>query len=679
MARGPSESGRPARATTDVETVAERRAGPNEVPARAGTEPPLEAQDAPAGLVDRLKRSAVHVSRGSRGSSMSLTTMADALLDDEVRRTRQFIMMGWLVSIGAIVVVPFVDAPRAMAITYIAAMVWGMVMSFYFWLRFADPSRYGEKPMLTLAMLAIINAHVAILFLGLYSIGPAIMVIGIHFAARSEAERAARYIFATGVICYAIVSSIVITGLIDDPGVFDTDIATSRLTLAAGSLSVLGVYALAYYTARALRRASRHSIESLQNATRLASQRKALMDELRADLERALRVGGPGRHTDQVVGSFKLGFVLGRGAMGEVYEAANVTTNEPAAVKLLRRELLADPTHVARFLRESKASGALASPYVVRVLEAAAPDDGVPYLAMERLVGHTLAELLRQESRLAVEDVASSSAGHVGAGVDAASEAGIVHRDLKPQNLFRSDGPATQWKILDFGVATLADDSGTLTQGGIVGTPSYMAPEQAQGARVDGRADVYAVAAVAYRCLTGRHPFIAPRYAVAAVRGRPSDAAAAERLRLVRRAEHRSLDGPSRSRNLRRSVHDRRRVRRRIRARVGRQPREQAPQACRRADRQACLGGDTVSPTQGAHTNAGSHFLRTTLTTAADALRTEEVERTRTVLAHGDWPSRSRCSCSRLSCPAIAASRPSCSRSSASACSRVLVARAASA
>jgi len=93
---------------------------------------------------------------------------------------------------------------------------------------------------------------------------------------------------------------------------------------------------------------------------------------------------------------------------------------------------------------------------------------------------------------------------HVGAGLDAAWAAGIIHRDIKPQNLFHD----RTWKILDFGVATLIDESsGTLTQGAIIGTPSYMAPEQAQGKRLDGRADLYALAAVAYRCATGRHPF----------------------------------------------------------------------------------------------------------------------------------------------------------------------------
>jgi len=227
------------------------------------------------------------------------------------------------------------------------------------------------------------------------------------------------------------------------------------------------------------------------------------MAELRADLERALRIGGPGRYTEQTVGAFKLGVVLGRGAMGEVYEAVHATTSEPAAVKLLRRELLSDATTVARFLREARAAGALASPHVVRVLDASPADASLPYLAMERLHGVSLAELLRRESKLA-HAMLVELVRHGGAGVDAAAAAGVVHRDLKPQNLFKTDGG---WKILDFGVATLGEEASNLTQGGVVGTPSYMAPEQAQGRRVDGRADVYALAAVTYRCLTGRHPF----------------------------------------------------------------------------------------------------------------------------------------------------------------------------
>jgi serine/threonine-protein kinase len=252
--------------------------------------------------------------------------------------------------------------------------------------------------------------------------------------------------------------------------------------------------------------ASLTSIDELQRTTRLASQREALMDELRADLERALQVGGPGRYTDHVVGRYKLGIVLGRGAIGEVYQATKAGSDEPAAVKLLRRELLTDTTQIARFMREVRASAALKSPHVVKVYDTAGEGDSLPFLAMEQLQGQTLAEQLRREPKLLPPKVLELCR-HIGSGIDAARAVGIVHRDLKPQNLMlTADGV---WKILDFGVATLNDDSGLLTQGQVVGTPHYMAPEQAQGHKVDFRADLYALATIAYRCLTGRYPFTA--------------------------------------------------------------------------------------------------------------------------------------------------------------------------
>ena len=442
----------------------------------------------------------------SHGSSMSLTTAAEAMRDEEVRRTRLFIRMGWVVSLAVIGIVPFFSAPLEMDVALIAAMLFGIAVSSYFHQRFAQPGGYTDRTMMQLAFIAVVNSNVAVLYFGTFTVTPVILVLGIHFVARTENERAAQLIWAEAAAAHAIIAIAIIAGVIDDPGVFASDRPQRRVDLAAGALFVQGMYALAYYTARAFRGASLSSIEQLQAATRLASQREALMQELRADLEKALRVGGPGRYSEQIVGAYRLGVVIGRGAMGEVYEGAHVDTGDVAAVKLLRRELLADATHVARFLREARASGALASPHVVRVLETAADGAALPYLAMERLHGQTLAEVLRGEPRRPVSEVRDLVA-QVGAGIDAAARAGIVHRDLKPQNLFRCEGPRALWKILDFGVATLSEDAGTLTQGGIVGTPSYMAPEQARGDRVDERADLYALAAVAYRCLTGRHPF----------------------------------------------------------------------------------------------------------------------------------------------------------------------------
>jgi len=474
--------------------------------------PPLTPGRAALGMTPAIAAAAAAAAAETgvsrHGSSLSLTTAADAMRDEEVTRTRLFIRMGWVISVATIGIVPFLSAPARMNAALIGALVLGMIVSLYFHQLFADPTRYTPRAMLTLGMVAAFNANIAILYFGAYTLTPVIMVVGIHFAGRTENLGGAALLWIEGAVLHAAMAIWIIVTL-DDPGILATDAAMTRTELVLGALFIQGTYALAFYTARAFRGASLASIEQLQKATRLTSQREALMAELRADLERALRVGGPGRYTDQTLGSFTLGVVLGRGAMGEVYEAIHTGTGEPAAVKLLRRELLADAVHVARFLREARASGALASPHVVKILETAPDDAAVPYLGMERLRGQTLAEVLRRDARLGLVEVGELLA-QVGAGVDAAAAAGIVHRDLKPQNLFRCDGAHPLWKILDFGVATLSEDAGTLTRGGIVGTPAYMAPEQARGDRVDHRADLYAAAAVAYRCLTGRHPFSGP-------------------------------------------------------------------------------------------------------------------------------------------------------------------------
>jgi len=437
-------------------------------------------------------------------SPLLYTTAADAMRDEEVERTRMFIRMGWLLSVAAMGTIPFVDAPRAMAMVFVIGMLVGMVVSYGYHQAFADPRKYTERSLLSLAVICVINGHIGVLFYGAYTAAPLMVMVGIHFVARTEAERVARWIFATALACYTAIAVAITSGAITDPGVFASQRPLDRATLVTATVFVLGTFWLAYYTARMFRLASLAAIEDLQRATRLTSQRDALMDELRAELERAQRVGGPGRYTGQSVGAYRLGNVLGRGAMGEVYEAVHVETDHPAAVKLLRRELLGDRTQVARFLREARAAGALDSPHVVRVLDASPPEAALPYLAMERLRGHTLAETLRSEANIAHAQVLEVCR-HVGSALDAANAVGIVHRDLKPQNVFLAGDGA--WHLLDFGIATFAEDTGTLTHGEVVGTPHYMAPEQAQGKRVDIRADLFALAAIAYRCLAGRHPF----------------------------------------------------------------------------------------------------------------------------------------------------------------------------
>ncbi len=266
------------------------------------------------------------------------------------------------------------------------------------------------------------------------------------------------------------------------------------------------VFATTYFLARSSRRATETAIARVERANRQIFQKEALLAEARIELDRALRPG-EGRYTEQVVDGWKLGELLGRGGMGEVYRAER--GSELAAIKLLHPIILSDPSHVKRFEREAELARKVKSPYVARVVGTGTGPGGVPYVAMELLLGKDLAWHLRQTPRLRLSGVVEL-VDHGAKALAAIRDAGIVHRDIKPQNLVLEEGGARAWKLLDFGVSRLEASGHTLTQGALVGTPAYMAPEQARLQPVDHRADVYSLAAVAYRALTGKPLFAGP-------------------------------------------------------------------------------------------------------------------------------------------------------------------------
>jgi hypothetical protein len=316
---------------------------------------------------------------------------------------------------------------------------------------------------------------------------------------------------------FIIPASLVASGVMADPGVFAALSATTgeRIATAFLTFSIL-VAALGY--GRVSRRRLQAAVERTNAAMLLARQRDLLLAEANRNLEVVLNLDARrgGRYTGARVGSFELDAIVGRGAMGEVYSAVRSGDGRPAAVKLLTERAAGDAALVKRFLREVEHESRLRSPHIVEVLEAGEAPDGSPYLAMELLVGNDLARHLRQKHRLPLPEVVSL-VDQVARGLEVAHDAGIVHRDLKPQNLFLhdpgSDGggdtepPPPVWKILDFGVSKLRDSSGTLTEGAVVGTPGYIAPEQVHSGSADARADVFALGAVAYRALTGQPPF----------------------------------------------------------------------------------------------------------------------------------------------------------------------------
>jgi serine/threonine-protein kinase len=219
------------------------------------------------------------------------------------------------------------------------------------------------------------------------------------------------------------------------------------------------------------------------------------------------------------MGSYELGELLGRGGMGEVYKATHRMLARPAAIKLIRPEMIAtgDPAGaqlaVQRFRREAEVAASLRSPNTVELYDFGVTDDGTLYFVMELLEGMDLESLVQRHG-----PVAASRVIHIVrqacASLEEAHERGLMHRDIKPANIHLGRlGLVYDFvKVLDFGlVKPIADRSveQTLTTqaGLIIGTPGYMAPEMATGERVDGRADLYAIGCVAYYLLTGQQVF----------------------------------------------------------------------------------------------------------------------------------------------------------------------------
>ncbi|WP_438000182.1 protein kinase [Sorangium sp. So ce185] len=193
------------------------------------------------------------------------------------------------------------------------------------------------------------------------------------------------------------------------------------------------------------------------------------------------------------------------GGMAQIFRARDRLTGEPVAVKILQRR---GPQETHRFLREAQALATLRHPGIVAYVAHGATEGGDLFLAMQWLSGETLAERFLREPLTVPESLALGA--RVAATLGALHRLGVVHRDLKPSNLLLVGGSVDEVTLLDFGVARVAEAGQELTMPGVMlGTPGYMAPEQARGElTIDARADVFALGCVLYRCLTGRPPFV---------------------------------------------------------------------------------------------------------------------------------------------------------------------------
>jgi serine/threonine protein kinase len=222
-------------------------------------------------------------------------------------------------------------------------------------------------------------------------------------------------------------------------------------------------------------------------------------------------------------GRYRVRGVLGEGGMGTVFEAEHIALGRSVAVKVLHATQAAKKDSIRRFQQEARAAGAIGHPNICGVIDLGTLDDGSPYIVMERLLGETLADRVASEAGLPFEDVIDILV-QVLSGLVAAHEQQIVHRDIKPENIFLTTrvGCPPLVKILDFGVSKMTGPSAggirpedlALTRTGMVmGTPYYMAPEQARGERdLDARVDLYACGVILYEALTGRRPFTALNY-----------------------------------------------------------------------------------------------------------------------------------------------------------------------
>ena len=457
---------------------------------------------APAGppALDRPARPHTPYPPTAAGGSTTIGSPLEALERDELMRTRRFCLIGALIAVAGAASVPLLPGDPTASGILLSSVGCALVAILFLFVRTGDPLKFRRPSTMLGWYVPAICVCTAIPFFGVFSPAPLILVLGIYFTGLGRSQALALAVYLTCAGAQAMIGALVITRVVLDTGIVQIQpLGVQEQWIIQGlvQLVLLGTY----ITARISRKTALAAVGELERAVRLAAHREALLLEAREELERALR-SGRGRFTDQMIGGYQLGEVIGRGAMGEVYAATDANARA-VAVKLLSQASLGNVNHVLRFLRELRTAAGLSSANVVRVIDVG--EQPVPYLVMEKLEGKTLAEMLRNQRALPAGDVLEL-VRQVGAGITAAAAAGIVHRDLKPQNVFLHKGT---WKVLDFGVARAIDSGDTLTAGHVVGTPSYMAPEQAAGATVDHCTDLYALAAIAYRSLTGHPPFAA--------------------------------------------------------------------------------------------------------------------------------------------------------------------------
>lgn len=216
------------------------------------------------------------------------------------------------------------------------------------------------------------------------------------------------------------------------------------------------------------------------------------------------------------LGDYTIEALVARGGYAEVFRGVSKRDGESVAIKVLHPELSGSGMAVARFLREAEVLARLDHPNIVKILVAGEVATR-PYIVMEWLSGHTLADELERRGRFSLDELLGVLED-VCSALMTAHAAGVVHRDIKPSNIMVvPDGDWFQSKLVDFGIARLVGDGhgseggrlGLTATGTVIGTPTYMAPEQLLGQKVDEKSDIYAIGIIAFELLVGRPPFLA--------------------------------------------------------------------------------------------------------------------------------------------------------------------------
>ena len=348
------------------------------------------------------------------------------------------------------------------------------------------------------------GACTAIVFYGAFSpVGLMVAVFAVFFVGMRGERTVAIMVYAILASFHAALVTALAGGRFRELGVLPYAASDGRDVAVTELLIELVLFA-ALIVAGAIRRSMVSAVRDLEEQARTTGRHELMLEDARRAFEAALRATGGGRFSHQLVGAYRLGGLLGEGAMGEVYHAIDTRTGGAAAVKLLRRSVMEDRGIVQRFLTEARIVRSLHTDHVARVLETAEADAALPYIAMERLHGCDLRKHVTDhpDGRLPLAE-ADDLLRQIARGIDALHRAGVVHRDLKPSNLFRTD--AGTWKILDFGVSKVLGEH--TAENAIVGTPNFMSPEQATRGAVDGRADIFALGAILYYAITGRLAF----------------------------------------------------------------------------------------------------------------------------------------------------------------------------